>query len=260
MTRSFSAVLILAVCGYAAAADEHPLSAEKRDELRKACEQMVEQGDRAIARDAERVENYSRRGDGYFFLGRFQEAVADYDKMVELDPNLENSHWRRGIACFYAGEFARAAKQFEIYDTIDHVDRENGIWRYFSQVKARGVEKARGELLKYEKDDREPFPAVYKLFSAEIASEQILRQIHEAKIDDAEREKRLFYAQLYIGLNHAVRDEQKPAVEHLRKAVANTWAPKGGYGPNFMWQVGRLQYELLVSKSAQKDGDAPKDR
>lgn len=242
-----SAAILLAVHVGTVAGDEHPLSAEKREALRKSFEQMVERADRAIARNAKNPDDYSQRADGYFFLGRFDRAVADYDRMTELDPQLEKSHWRRGIACFFAGKFARAAKQFEIYNTVDNVDRENGIWRYFSQAKAAGFEKAKGELLKYEKDDREPFPAVYKLFSVDSTPEKILQQIGGAKIDDNERQKRFFYAHLYIGLNHAIHDEKQPAIEHLRQAVSNTWAPDAGYGPNYMWNVGRLEYEKLRS-------------
>ena len=146
---------------------------------------------------------------------------------------------------FSPGQFKQAAGQFEIYHTFDDVDRENGIWRYLSQVRAYGVPKAREGLLKYKKDDREPFPSVYKLFAGDIKPDQILSQIKSAKITDDEREKRLFYAQLYIGFNELVEDRPKSARRHLREAVANKWGPRGGFGPNWMWHVGRLQYDLL---------------
>ena len=195
----------------------------------------------------------SRRGDALFFLARFDEAAADYNRMAELQPGLAKSHWRRGIAWFYAGQYDEAAHQFEIYDSFDNVDRENGIWRFFSQYRSAGRKKAREGLLKYEKDDREPFPSVYRLFSGETTPEAILMSIAAAEIDAAEREKRLFYAQLYIGLNHAVEDRPRQAVVHLREAVANTWGPKAGYGPHYMWEVGRLHFELLQKQLAKAE-------
>ena len=76
--------------------------------------------------------------------------------------------------------------------------------------------------------------------------------IKAAKISETEREKRFFYAHLYIGLDHAIPKRDKKAVEHLREAVANTWGPRSGYGPNYMWQVGRLHYELLTAKKKKK--------
>lgn len=191
------------------------------------------------------VGGFSKRGDARFFRGDFAGALADYDRMVELEPGSLAQHWRRGIAAFYAGDFEKAAKQFEAYHSYDDVDRENGIWRYFSQRKAYGAEKAKEGLLKYKKDDREPFPAVYAMFEGKIGPEAILAAIAAAPIDDEEREKRLFYAELYIGLNLSVEGKGADALPHLKKAVENRWGPKAGYGPAYMWQVGRLQAERL---------------
>src|SRR5438445_13786936 len=39
---------------------------------------------------------YSRRGDARMFLARFPEAVADYEKMIALDPAQDAPHWRLG--------------------------------------------------------------------------------------------------------------------------------------------------------------------
>jgi len=198
------------------------------------------------------VDAFSRRGDAHFFLARFDKAVADYSAMSKLDESLVNSHWRRGVALFYAEQFKEAAAQFESYHMFDQVDRENGIWRYLSQHKAYGQKKAREGLLKYEKDDREPFPSVYKLFAGTMTPQQILDAIDKAEISKDEREKRLFYAHLYIGLNHSVEGDDAAAQRHLRLSTLNTWGPRAGYGPSYMWHVGRLHEELLRAKLAAK--------
>lgn len=200
----------------------------------------------AIEKDPKSLRHFSQRGDAYFFLGKFREAVSDYDQMVVLNPAEDAGHWRRGIAYFYAKRYADAAGQFERYHSFDNVDRENGIWRYLSQVKAYGRDKAREGLLKYEKDDREPFPSVYELFAGRTTPEAILQGIAAAEVSDEEREKRLFYAHLYIGLNEAIEERPGTALPHLRKAVANSWGPTAGYGPRYMWQVARLHARLLA--------------
>ncbi len=228
----------------------HPLSEKRRAELQAGFEKAIREATAAIADDPKSVAPYSRRGDAHFFAGKFKEAVSDYEMMVEIDPALDASHWRRGIAYFYAGRPKDGARQFERYHTFDDVDRENGIWRYLSQYRGDGPEKAREGLLKYKKDDREPFPSVYRLFARQIAPDEILAAIREAKIDDDEREKRLFYAQLYIGLDYAVQEKPKLALPHLREAVANTWGPTAGGGPTWMWHVGRVHYELLSKPAA----------
>jgi lipoprotein NlpI len=241
---TFALFASFALAAARGAEPEHPLAAPVREKLRAGFEETIRvQGER-IAKDPTDLEAHSRRGDALFFAGRFQEAAADFDRMIELDPRQKDSHWRRGIACFYADRFKDAAAQFEAYHSFDDVDRENGIWRYFSQAKAYGFPKAKEGLLKYRKDDREPFPDVYRLFAGTIAPAEIVQRIRDAKISDAERQARSFYADLYIGLDHAVAGRKEQAVPFLRSATANEWPRSAGYGPHWMWHVGRVQYEL----------------
>lgn len=234
-------------CSTASADDlAHPLTQQMRAEITELQMERVRQASEKIAANPKSEDLYSQRGDAYFFLGEFAKSVSDYDEMVKLNKSLEASHWRRGIAYFYADKFKDAAQQFEMYHSFDDVDRENGIWRYLSQYKAQGRDQARQGLLKYKKDDREPFPSVYQLFAGKITPDEILKTIRVAGIDDEERQKRLFYAELYIGLNYAVEQDPVKALPHLRAATAIEWPRKAGYGPNYMWHVGRLHYERLV--------------
>lgn len=243
--------IVFALCCSAIGAQENesPLSAARTAELEQSFQKSLDEASARITANPKALNDYSQRGDAYFFLGRFPEAVADYDKMINLDATQDTSHWRRGIALFYAGRYKDAAAQFERYHSFDQVDRENGIWRYLSQRRVHGLEKAREGLLKYQKDDRQPFPAVYKLFAGSITPDQILSEIAKADLSKTDREMRLFYAHLYIGLNYAVEDEPAKAREYLVKATQNSWGPTAGYGPNYMWQVGRLHEELLRKNS-----------
>lgn len=232
--------------------DPHPINKQDRDKMQAEFKEQIAQATELIKAKPDQEGLYSRRGDAYFFSGEFDKSLADYEKMVELNADSGPSHWRRGIARFYAAKFKEAAHQFEIYNSFDDVDRENGIWRYFSQYKASGPEKAKEGLLKYKKDDREPFPSVYKLFSNELQGDAILKSIADADVSDSEREKRYFYANLYVGLNHAVEGNGKQALPYLKSSTANKWGPTAGYGPTWMWHVGRLHYELLLKAPVEK--------
>jgi lipoprotein NlpI len=229
-----------------ASADDHPLPAEERTRLAREFDESIAKWTKVIEGNPRDAQAHSHRGDARFFRGEFAAALADYDRMNELEPREAAQHWRRGIACFYTGEYAKAAAQFEAYHTHDDVDRENGIWRFLSQAKAQGVEKAREGLLKYKKDDREPFPSVYRLFEGTLTPEKVIEEIRSARIEERERESRLFYANLYIGLNWTIASKADRAEASLREAVANRWAREAGYGPAWMWQVGRLHYEALL--------------
>lgn len=252
-------------CAWLFAADEPALETSislsekgRAAVFRQQLDESIQRLTAQIAAEPQKVDLYSRRGDARFFNGQFKEAVQDYEKMVELQPDLETSHWRKGIACFYAGRYKDAAHQFEIYHTVDDVDRENGIWRFFSQAKAVGIEKARAGLLKYKKDDREPFPDLYRMFAGELTGDEVLSRIGAAKIEDERRQTRLFYAELYIGLNASIAGQLDTAEQHLRKSVANTWAQQAGYGPSYMWHVGRVHYEQLMQERLAREKAAKK--
>lgn len=192
------------------------------------------------------VDVHSRRADALFFLGRFKESVVDYRAMVDLNPRLDESHWRLGIALFFAGKPKQAVAQFEKYHSYDDVDRENGIWRYLSQCKATDAKTAAGELIRYAKDDREPFPAVYKLFDGSMSPDDALNSI-PGDLSATERDKRLFYTELYIGMHCVVKGQLGLAEKYLAKSVSRQWPRKAGFGPEYMWHVGRVQLDLLQS-------------
>ena len=191
--------MMLLVAAFALQVD-HPLSAERRERLARELDDAVAKWSAVLDLDDRNVEAYSRRGDARFKKGLFKEAAEDYDRMVRLEPSLEKGHWRRGLALYFAGEPARGAAQFEAYHAHDDADRENGLWRYFCQAKAEGRDAARQALLRYEKGDREPLPAVYRVLSGETRPEDVLAGIETAEIEAFEKEPRRFYAHLYLGM------------------------------------------------------------
>lgn len=245
-------LFLFAIAGGPARADETPtgLSEQEQQQLIARFEALLKAVPAPQATVPTAVRDHSRRGDALFFLGRFPEAVREYEAMVQIDPAQDASHWRLGIALFFADEPERAVAQFEKYHSFDNVDRENGIWRYLSQYKAAGGEKAKKELIRYEKDDREPFPAVYKLFDNSLSPEEALAAI-PADLSAEERDKRLFYTELYIGMHMVVKKETVQARKYLARAVSRKWPRNAGFGPNYMWHVGRVQLEELTEKDAQ---------
>ena len=84
--------------------------------------------------------------------------------MIQLNPKLDVSHWRLGIAYFYLKEYDKAARQFKVYHNYDQVDRENGVAVHVS-VQSKWSQYCPQGLLKYEKDDRPPYPWLYDMFA-----------------------------------------------------------------------------------------------
>ena len=54
--------------------------------------------DTALATSPDAVPLLSQRGDRHLFLGHFPQAVADYERMIAIDPAQDAPHWRLGIA------------------------------------------------------------------------------------------------------------------------------------------------------------------
>jgi lipoprotein NlpI len=225
--------------------------AEINAEVKKRTEQQLAALPEIDGKDSGSVQLLSTRGDLLMFLGKFQEAERDFQQMVTLKPDLDAGHWRLGIANFFAGHPDRGAAQFEKYHSFDSVDRENGIWRYFCHYKSEGRDAAKKQLLRYEKDDRPPFREVYQLFEGTMTPEDVLRAC-EGEDGDGKDSLR-FYSYLYVGLNASLEKRPSEAIRNLQLATLNPWPQKAGFGPEWMWHVGRLELNRLVEEqSAEK--------
>jgi lipoprotein NlpI len=194
--------------------------------------------DKAIALDAKLAEAYDQRGSERFKIGDIAGSLADFDKFLELEPKARAGHWKRGITCYYAGKFEEGAKQFKGYEDVDTNDVENAVWHYLCVARMSSVEKARSSLLKIGNDRRVPMMQVYALFAGKMKPEDVLAAVKEGKPGAEELNKRLFYAELYLGLYWEVEGDKKKALEHLSEATEH----KIGH---YMWDVARVHHDLL---------------
>jgi tetratricopeptide (TPR) repeat protein len=168
--KTLAALLLFAVAALAA---PDPALKKKLAADLAAAEEAVKKGPPSVAL-------YSRRGDANFFAGKFPEALADYQKMVELDPTQEATHWRLGISYYLNGEFDKGAKLFEEYHKHDDVDRENGIWHYLCRAGIDGVGSAQLQMLRYSKPDRPPMELIYDLLAGIIKTDEFFRTCKNA--------------------------------------------------------------------------------
>jgi lipoprotein NlpI len=203
-----------------------------------------------LTRAPDSVRLHSRRGDCHLFLGHFAAAVADFEKMIALDPTQDAPHWRLGIAYHFAGDFEKAARQFEKYHAHDGGDRENGIWKFLADARAAGLEKARASMLVYTRFDREPFPALYEMFAGRRGAADVFRDIVGKHLEqDAQV---MFFANYYAGLHESLLGHPERALELVRTAVSGARPLAEGAEPAYMWQVARLHAARLEAGIAEK--------
>ena len=64
-------------------------------------------------KEKEKLNYYYNRGDTFFDLGKFEEAIQNYDKAIELDSNVNSIYYyNRGNAYFSLGKFENAIQDY----------------------------------------------------------------------------------------------------------------------------------------------------
>jgi len=198
----------------------------------------------AIEKDARATSAYYVRARERFRAGRIPEAVADFDKYVELRPEIEPRQWERGIALFYAGLFKKGAKQFELYQTFDGHDVENSVWRFLCMAPEVGVRRAQAVMLPIENDRRVPMMQVFELFRGKLKPEEVLAAARAGEPNDEALAGRLFYAHLYLGLWFEANGDGKQARRYIDLAADEKLKTNPRLN-RYMWDVARIHQRLL---------------
>ena len=196
--------------------------------------------DQLLKLDPLRAEAYDQRGSEHFKLGHIGESIEDFDRSIKLRPEREPWHWKRGISYYYAGRYDDGRKQFEGYQTVDDNDVENAVWRYLCMARGQGARAARTDLLKIKPDPRVGMMAVYAFYGGNAEPEDVLIAARAGSPTPAQRNARLFYAHLYLGLYWESLGEAAKAKEHITTAVEH----KIGH---YMWNVADVHAKRLQS-------------
>jgi lipoprotein NlpI len=180
---------------------------------------------------------YNRRGEANFRAGSIDAAIADFDRAISLQPNLAPQHWQRGIALYYAGRYEDGYKQFELHQTVNPQDVENGVWHFLCRTQANGIDDARAHMLPISGDPRVPMAEIWRLFQGKGTVEDVFRAVDQG--EGQSRADQLFYAHLYVGLYYEALDQGALAGEHIRKAAQ---APGAHH---YMGDVARVHARML---------------
>ena len=161
------------------------------------------------------VEVYNRRGSEHFKLGHIEASIADFDRAIELNPGQEPYHWQRGISYYYAGLYEKGRAQFQSHQQVNAIDVENAVWHFLCGARLEGVRKARQALLNIEGDPRVPMMEIYRLFKGEGTIDEVMRAALAGDGDPEARNRQLFYAHLYLGLYHEALGDETEARRNL---------------------------------------------
>ncbi|MEX2560240.1 MAG: tetratricopeptide repeat protein, partial [Pirellulales bacterium] len=210
-------------------------------------ERAIADYDKLIELDPDQAELYDLRGSARFKLGRIEPSITDFDKAIELAPQREREHWKRGISYYYAGRYDEGRRQFEGYQTFDDNDVENAVWRYLCMAKSEGVERARRSLLKIKDDRRVPMMQVYALFAGQCEPDDVIEAARAGDPGAEELKGRLFYAHLYLGLYFDAGGDATRAREHIATAAGEH---RIGH---YMWHVARVH--RMMHEGGREEGN-----
>ncbi len=198
----------------------------------------------ALKLDSASASLYQARGEDHFRLGQFRDSVADFDRYLELVPERKPEHWQRGISCYYAGMFEAGQKQFELHQTVNAHDVENAVWHFLCLARIAGPAKARQSLIPIEGDRRVPMSQVHELFADKLKPADVLATAEAGTATGPERDNRMFYAHLYLGLYYEAMGDVARTREHIFKAVALPGTD------HYMGDVARSHANVLRAKAA----------
>lgn len=206
--------------------------------------------DRVLELEPGTIATFQQRGITQFKLGHPAQSVADFDRYLETRPDQAPSHWMRGISLYYAGRYADGRRQFEGYQTVDDADVENVVWRMLCQARETSFEAAREALLPVGPDRRVPMREIYELFAGRTTPETVLGAVDQGSPEAAERDVRQFYAELYVGLYLEAAGQAQRSLELI------THAARDHQVDHYMWDVARVHVLLRTPP----DNEVPSPR
>lgn len=191
-----------------------------------------------------------REGTEQFFAGRMKEALAAWDRVVELEPRQAPYHWQRGIALYYAGRYEDGVAQFESHQTVNPQDVENAVWHFLCVVRAKdgSVELARKKYIPITRDPRVPMKEIHALFAGSGSEEAVLKAAQAPQDEPGRLRNHLCYAHLYLGLYHEALGHPDRSLAHMKKAAVDYRMD------HYMGRVAQVHYQL---RRTDKEAPAP---
>lgn len=187
---------------------------------------------------------YDRRGDANLKLGKFDDAVKDFDEYLKKTKEgqrkeADANHWRRGIALYYAGKYEEGAKQFERHKAVNPEDVENAAWHYLCSVKAtKDKEKAKKELIPVKDDTRAPMKKIHEMFAGKCQPAEVIAEVAKLKLAGDALKEAEFYAHLYVALYYDSEGKESEVKSHLKDAVDRKIS-------HYMWDVADAHLKTL---------------
>jgi lipoprotein NlpI len=203
--------------------------------------QAIAEMDSVIKRLPDNAQLYIIRGSLKFRSGMIAESLVDFDKVLELDPQIKPFLWQRGISLYYAGKYKEGLDQFNVHREVNPNDVENAFWHFLCNVKLNGLDAAKNDVLLAGYDNREPLMQVQQLIRGKATIEDVVAASERGGAGDQGARLSKFYGYLYIGLYYDSINDAENAKKYLQMSVDQKV-------PVYMNDVGKIHLSLLNAK------------
>ena len=208
-------------------------------------DQALKELDIAMASMPGNARLYIIRGSLKFRSGRIVDSISDFDKCIELDPQVKPYLWQRGISLYYADKFKEGLDQFAVHREVNPNDVENAFWHFLCNVKLNGVEAAQKDVLLAGYDQRVPLMQVQQLIQGKLSVEDVIAAAEKGGAGTQGQKLSRFYGYLYIGLYYDALGDVEKAKKYLQLCVDQG-------DPSYMGDVGKIHLDILKKRTAAK--------
>ena len=167
--------------------------------------------------------------------GRLSEAVAGFDRLAALVPDVAPLLWQRGVALYELRQFDACAAQFASYFKVNPDDAENVAWHFLCVARGQSIAKARAALLPVGNDPRVLRAQIAEMLRGTRTPAELVL-LTRGTVAVAR-----FYAHLYAGLYEEAAGNRDRAVEYLTIAASDELRGEGG----LMNDVARLHLSRM---------------
>lgn len=208
-------------------------------------DQALKELDIAMASMPGNARLYIIRGSLKFRSGRIVDSISDFDKCIELDPQVKPYLWQRGISLYYADKFKEGLDQFAVHREVNPNDVENAFWHFLCNVKLNGVEAAQKDVLLAGYDQRVPLMQVQQLIQGKLSVEDVIAAAEKGGAGTQGQKLSRFYGYLYIGLYYDALGDVEKAKKYIQLCVDQG-------DSSYMGDVGKIHLDILKKRTAAK--------
>ncbi|TCI05321.1 lipoprotein NlpI [Corallincola luteus] len=176
---------------------------------------------RALDLRPDMAEAYNRLGIYFIQTQQYEDAFQAFDSALELDPEHDYAFLNRGIALYYAGRDDLAVEDLESFLLRDTSDPYRAIWLYLAESRLSQPEAlARLQFNRAKLDDNQWSTQLTNYLLGTIDEAELLQLAQQDWDDNSSMSERLCEAYFYLAKSYLAQGKDTQALTFLKLTIA----------------------------------------